>query len=260
MALPGEVKVTLYKADANGKYKKYGSDHTKKTAGGFAAWTIGEEGSYYISEKETTEGFAKTPIKCFFTVDKEDGVLKINAIKNPLETNGQSETFDYINDKEARNSGYFKLRHYSNSMYMAAFEMENGLLSLVTDQYRIEVKKEGSETALATFAAQNLAEDYNMLEANITEAGSYHVYLYSGTELLETKDVDVYYSPVGIPFFVEKDNAELAGLYESLLGAKFNMTKIKSKTQKEIVKLQKAHPDEFAEMTDGCIFFDVTAD
>ncbi len=261
VALPGEIKATLYKQGDDGKYRKYGSENTKKTAGGFATWTIDEAGSYYISEKESTDGFAKTPIKCFFTVEKDaDGILRIKPIDKPSEANGQSKTFEYINDTEAKNAGYFKLRHYSNSMYVAAIEMQNNMLALVTSQYHFEVKKLATGETLNTFAARNLAEAYDMLETNITEAGSYQVELYKGAELAETKYVDVYYSPVGIPFFVEKDNAELAQLYESYLGSKFVMTKLSSKNQKGIKQLEKDYPDDFGEMTDGCLFFDVTAD
>ena len=263
VALPGEVELTLYKKAANGKYKKYspaGSKHTQKTSGGFASWTIDEEGSFYIVEKEATEGFVKTPIKCFFTVEKEDGILRINPLEKPLESNGESKTFDYIGDKAARNSGYFKLRHYGNSLYFAAYELNNDGLSLVTSMFGFKVKKLGTDVELASFRAQGFEEDYDMLETHITEAGAYQVEFYNGEELVDTKYVDVYFAPVGIPFFVEKDNAELAELYKSYLGDKYDMTKIKASAQKKIKQLEAERTEEFNEMTDACVFFSVNAD
>ena len=243
----------LYKQKANGKYSKVGKAKTS-AQDGVLSWTIDEAGSYYIKETTVQNGFVNTQMKCVFTVEKDkQGVLRIYPKKKALESNGESEKYTV----NADNTGLeFKLRHYSDSLYLAAFATENGEIALHSSEYTFTIGKLGEESIEVKDRAQGLAEDYDMYEVHVTP-GQYEVKMYLGEECVETKYVDVYLAPVGSFFFVEKDYQEIADLYESYLGNKLVMTKITKKNRDFMRTLAAENPAEFAMMTDGCLFFNV---
>ncbi len=256
------VKAVLYKKTEGKKYKKYGSDAVKTTGeDSVATWTIKEEGDYYIRESKVVDGFAQTPVKCFFTVKKdENGVLRIYGKKNPKEGNGENTTFKANSDNTAAS---FKLRHYSDSLYLAAYIAGEGNdFELVSFDYTFAVTNlitgQSVDVVKASGVVDEFGTEYNMNEAHIKESGRYQVTISADGAVLETKVVDVYLLPVGAYTFVEREFGELADAYEALLGTGYNVTKINTATQQKILTM--SAEEGFDMMTDGCVFFDVAAE
>ena len=243
----------LYKLNpATGKYKKQGG--TKVSPEGFLTWTIKNEGTYYIREFDVQENFVQTPIKCIFSVEKdENGILRIYPKKNASESKGESQKYTV---NKANTDLTFKLRHYSDSMYFAAYSLDEKEIALHSFDYSFEVINLDTAAYIRYDVAQGLSEAYEMYEAHMT-AGHYAVNMYRDNELIEAKCVDVYVAPVGSLFFVERDNEELANEYERYLGTKLNMTKIKKSDRDQMQRLAKENPADFAMMTDGCLFFNI---
>lgn len=242
--LPG-VKVALYKKIGN-KYKKQTTRTTKSDA--TASWTIDKTGDYCIKALSAPDGFIKTPIKCLFTVDEDDnGVLRINVTKGK-EGNGQSNTGKASDDKT---SASFKIRFYSDSIYMAAYDGTDGSLVHINDDSLTVTDSLGSGVTVGQ--AQGLQDEtgnaYDMKESHITNPGRYTVQL-----LGETKDIDIYLLPSGLYLSVEYDESGIAENIFNSFG-KYELTKIKSGQQKLINDYMKSHEELF----DGCLFFEVDA-
>jgi choice-of-anchor A domain-containing protein len=257
------VKAALYKKNKkNGKYKKVREAETGKD--GFATWTIKEAGEYYIRELSSIEGFVETPIKCFFKVeiDKETGIMKVVQKENASEGNGENDTFFHNDDYT---SVYFKFRHYSNSLYLAAYTLgEDSDYTLVSSDYTFEViNLDDPNHKLNVKDAEGVGADfganYDLKEVHITKPGRYQVNILDQGVVKETKLIDVYLLPVGSYAFVEKEYEPLAGKFEDLLSHKdYKVTKINKKTQKAMINMSKEAG--FDEMTDGCLFFYVGTD
>ncbi|MCR5685942.1 MAG: choice-of-anchor A family protein [Lachnospiraceae bacterium] len=255
------VKAVLYKKNGK-KYKKV--SEAKTGADGFATWTINEEGEYYIREKQGQDfvDFAETPIKCYFKVKKdENGILRVYAKDKAKEGNGESTAFAYTGNEDEKNAAFFKLRHYSNSLYLAANEFgEDGSFTLVSSKYEFKVTNLDKGYTVKVDMAKGLADDfgvaYDIKEAHIKEAGRYQVEMFSKEDNhnpLETKYVDVYLLPVGSYTFVEKEFGDLADAYIGYLGNNYNISKLSATNQKGIKAL--AGEAAFDTMTDGCLFF-----
>jgi choice-of-anchor A domain-containing protein len=253
-----DVKAVLYKKNGK-KYEEVSSAMTG--ADGFATWTIKEAGEYYIREVQGQEfeDFAETPIKCYFTVKNEDGILRVYKKDKAKEGNGENTTFKYTGNADEKNSAYFKLRHYSNSLYLAANLFgEDNSFTLVSSEYDFTVTNLDKNYIVTVDMAKGLADEsgeaYNIKEAHIKEAGRYRVDMLSkDRELLDTKYVDVYLLPVGSYTFVEKEFGDLADAYIGYLGKNYNISKLSATNQKGIKAL--AGEAAFDTMTDGCLFF-----
>ncbi|MBP5330946.1 MAG: choice-of-anchor A family protein [Lachnospiraceae bacterium] len=252
------VKLALYKnvsKDGNKEKYKLVKKSTKPTSNdGSASWTIKEAGKYYIKAVEKVNDYALTPIRCSFEVKADsEGKLRIYAIEKAKEANGENNTFTAGADNT---SGEFKIRYYSDSLYLAAYVIGADSIELVADGYSFTVTDENGNTQTAE-AAQGLADE-NIMEVHIPTAGTYYVSLYNGSDLLKTKEVDAYLLPNGSYAFVEKEFGTMADDFGKLLAINSNgknVTKIKTTTQNKINELMNAGSIEFQEMTDGCMFF-----
>lgn len=243
--LPG-VTVALYKKDAHNKYKKVKNSTQTTKSDAVASWTVKEAGEYCIKEISAPDGFVKTPIKCLFTVtEDENGILRIKTIKGK-ESNGQSNT-----GKESDNNtkAAFKLRHYSDSIYMAAYNAGDG--NLVKSEYSVtDAKGNSVDVGVAQGLEDNLGNAYDMKESHIKTPGRYAVQLQG--ENTETKYIDIYLLPNGLYLPVELDeNYGDGGIFNKL--GKYELTKVKSEAQQHIDQLMKSAPEIF----DGCLFYEV---
>lgn len=254
------VELTLYKKNDNGKYKKV---KTEKTADpdSTATWTVKEEGSYYIKETKTIDGYVKSPAKCVFTVKKDkEGILRIYPKKDAKDGNG--EVANYTVNDDNTSASFMKFRKYGDSLYTAAYVTgKKNTYKLVSSEYTFKVTDAaGSVIDVNTeIGSTGLVDDngeaYDIFEAHIKEAGRYKIEILKDEEVIECKYVNAYLMPVGAYIFVEEDFDPLASNLMSLLGSNFNISKIKKSTQNSIQKLMV--DSSFDMMTDGCLFFNV---
>ncbi len=254
------VELTLYRKNDNGKYKKVKTQKTEDPDS-TATWTIKEEGSYYIKETKTIDGYVKSPAKCVFTVEKDkEGILRIYPKKDAKDGNGEVKNYTVNDDNTS--AAFMKFRKYGDSLYTAAYITgKKNTYKLVSSEYTFKVTDaagnaiEVNTDINSTGFFDGNSEAYDSFEAPIKEAGRYKVEILKDNEVIESKYVNAYLMPVGAYIFVEEDFDPLASDLMSLLGSKFNISKIKSSTQKSIQSLMV--DDNFDMMTDGCLFFNV---